>query len=159
MGLVRALKFLADNSLQVATLVTDRHNQIAKYMTEVKPEIEHRYDVWHVSKGTSPKLMTAYCLLALIMTGIKKKSARLAKTKECSLIGEWIKSITNHLYWCTATAPDGDDIVKRWKSLVDHLCNKHDDCYHTSLDILEERRKKWFKPGLHHKLFTFYNAN
>ena len=81
MGLVRALKFLADNSLQVATLVTDRHNQIAKYMTEVKPEIEHRYDVWHVSKGTSPKLMTAYCLLALIMTGIKKKSARLAKTR------------------------------------------------------------------------------
>ena len=46
MGLVRALKFLADNSLQVATLVTDRHNQIAKYMMEVKPEIEHRYDVW-----------------------------------------------------------------------------------------------------------------
>ena len=44
-GLVRALQFLADNSLQVATLVTDRHNQI------VKPEIEHRYDVWHVSKG------------------------------------------------------------------------------------------------------------
>ena len=63
MGLVRALKFLADNSLQVATLVTDRHNQIAKYMTEVKPEVEHRYDVWHVSKGTSPKLMIAYCLL------------------------------------------------------------------------------------------------
>ena len=34
MGLVRALKFLANNSLQVATLVTDRHNQIAKYITE-----------------------------------------------------------------------------------------------------------------------------
>ena len=49
-----ALQFLADNSLQVATLVTDRYNQIAKYMAEVKPEIEHRYDVWHVSKGMSP---------------------------------------------------------------------------------------------------------
>ena len=45
MGLVRALRFLVDHSLRVATLVTDRHNQIAKYMAEVKPEIEHRYDV------------------------------------------------------------------------------------------------------------------
>ena len=53
-GLVRALQFLADNLLQVATLVTHRRNQIAKYMAEVKPEIEHHYDVWHVSKGMSP---------------------------------------------------------------------------------------------------------
>ena len=53
-GSVRALQFLADNSLQVATLVTDRHNQIAKYMAEVKPKIEHCYGVWHVSKGMSP---------------------------------------------------------------------------------------------------------
>ena len=43
MSLVRALKFLAGNSLHVATLVADRHNQIAKYMAEVNPEIEHRY--------------------------------------------------------------------------------------------------------------------
>ena len=115
MGLVRTLKFLADNSLQVATLVTDRHNQIAKYMTEVKPEIEHRFDVWHVSKGTSPKLMIAYCLLALIMTDIKKKSARLAKTKECSLIDEWIKSITNHLYWCTRGGGSSWTLVRQTK--------------------------------------------
>ena len=39
MGLVRTLRFLSDHSLRVATLVTDRHNQIAKYMAEVKPEI------------------------------------------------------------------------------------------------------------------------
>jgi len=73
------------------------------------------------------------------MTGIKKKLARLAKTKECEIIGEWIKSITNHLYWCAATAPNGDEVVKQWKSLMDHLCNKHDDCYHQPLDILEQR--------------------
>ena len=54
LGLVRALQFLVDNLLQVATLVTDRYNQIAKYMAEVKPEIEHCYDVWHESKGMSP---------------------------------------------------------------------------------------------------------
>ena len=57
MGLVRALQFLADNSLHVATLVTDRHIQIAKYMAEVKPDIEHLYDLWHVSKGITFKLV------------------------------------------------------------------------------------------------------
>ena len=49
--LVDALQFLADDSLQVTTLVTDCHKQIAKYMAEEKPDIEHRYDVWHISKG------------------------------------------------------------------------------------------------------------
>ena len=34
LGLVRALQFLTDNSLEVGTLVTDRHNQIAKYIAE-----------------------------------------------------------------------------------------------------------------------------
>ena len=41
----------------------------------------------------------------------------------------------------TTTAPDDDDIVKQWNSLMDHLCNKHDDCYHDPLDALEQRRK------------------
>ena len=50
---MEALQFLDDNLLQVVTLVTGRHNQIAKYMAEVKPEIKHYYDVWHVSKGMS----------------------------------------------------------------------------------------------------------
>ena len=50
-GLVKALKFLADSSVQVETLITDRHKQIARYMREQKPSIDHCYDLWHVSKG------------------------------------------------------------------------------------------------------------
>ena len=50
-GLVKALKFLDNKSVQIETLVTDRHKQIAKYMREHKPSVDHRYDVWHVSKG------------------------------------------------------------------------------------------------------------
>ena len=50
-GLVKALKFLADNSVQVETLITVWHKQIARYMREQKPSIHHCYDVWHVSKG------------------------------------------------------------------------------------------------------------
>ena len=36
--------------MQVETLITDRHKQIAKYMREHKPSVDHHYDVWHVSK-------------------------------------------------------------------------------------------------------------
>ena len=94
-----------------------------------------------------------------LQLGIKKKLLRVAKTKECDIIGEGIKSIINHLHWSAATASNDDDIVKRWKSLVDHLCNEHDDCYHDPLDTLEDdcyhdpldtlevRRKKWLTPG------------
>ena len=63
------------------------------------------------------------------------------------MIAEWVKSIINHLYWCAASAPDGDgeQMVVRWKSLANHICDQHDDCYHSSLG---ERRKKWFIPGM-----------
>ena len=50
-GLVRALQFFADKQVQIGTVVTDRHKQISKYLREVHPDIEHRYDVWHISKG------------------------------------------------------------------------------------------------------------
>lgn len=50
-GLSRALNFLTANSLEVGTLVTDWHSQIAKFIREKYPHIEHRYDIWHVSKG------------------------------------------------------------------------------------------------------------
>ena len=52
-GLARALQFLSTNSLQVATLITDRHKQISKFVSTQYPNIEHRYDAWHISKGQS----------------------------------------------------------------------------------------------------------
>ena len=50
-GLSRAIEFLSANSLDIQTLVTDRHKQIAKFISDKHPTIEHRYDVWHVCKG------------------------------------------------------------------------------------------------------------
>ena len=77
--------------------------------------------------------------------------ARLSGNKDSSIIAEWIKSITNHLYWCAASSPagDGNEIVKRWKSLMDHICDSHDTCYHSQLS-LDERKKKWLIPGTGH---------
>ena len=93
------------------------------------------------------------------LTGVKKKLAHLAAASECGIVGEWTKSIINHLYWCAASATNDDDasdddddngnnIAKHWKSLMDHLCNIHDDCYHTELSTPDARRKKWLIPGI-----------
>ena len=63
------------------------------------------------------------------------------------IIAEWIKSITNYLYWCAASSPEGDgnEMVKCWKSLMDHICDSHDTCYHSPLSL--DERKKWLIPG------------
>ena len=44
-GLARALDFLSANSLQVGTLITDRHRQINKFISKQYPDIDHRYDI------------------------------------------------------------------------------------------------------------------
>ena len=36
----------------IAKLVTDRHKSIAKYIRIELPNVLHRFDAWHVSKGT-----------------------------------------------------------------------------------------------------------
>ena len=69
---------------------------------------------------------------SLLCIGVKKKLNKAAKYKDCELINEWIKSITNHMYWCVASAPSGNEIAVHWKSLMNHLCDKHEDCYHTN---------------------------
>ena len=50
-GLKRSLAFLKDEGLVVKSLVTDRHQQIAKYLRENHPEIDHYFDVWHIAKS------------------------------------------------------------------------------------------------------------
>ena len=50
-GLVRGLQFLEENDAQIGTVITDRHKQINSYLSEVYPDIEHQYDVWHISKS------------------------------------------------------------------------------------------------------------
>jgi len=48
-GLVRSLEILAQK-FKIATLVTDRHQQIAKWMKQNAADIDHRYDIWHLAK-------------------------------------------------------------------------------------------------------------
>lgn len=86
----------------------------------------------------------------------------MAKEKECELVGEWKKSLVNHLYWSAVSTPDGDRkvIEAKWRSLDNHIHNKHKGhdkvfpaCKHKTLKK-KERNKKWFKPRKH-----YYNIN
>jgi len=93
-------------------------------MNQDYSEVEHWYDV---AKGRYHTIIV--CNIHWFNIGLKKKFQKAAKYKDCSVIGEWTKSITNHMYWCAASSPDGDEMMKRWQSLMDHLCNDHTNCY------------------------------
>ena len=49
-GLVRSLKVVKEKKFNIATLVTDRHQQIAKWLRENEGDITHLYDIWHLAK-------------------------------------------------------------------------------------------------------------
>ena len=83
--------------------------------------------------------------------GIKKKVLALAKREECGIIGEWSKSIVNHMYWCAASSDDNEEMIKdKWLSLINHIYNKHQHsglfkkCAHGRVD----HNKKWFTPRM-----------
>ena len=85
--------------------------------------------------------------------GFIKKVEKLAKQKESKIIGEWEKSLINHLYWSVVSTPSGNaEMIKaKWLSLDNHINNKHSGhdenfprCSHGVLKG-QDRNKKWFK--------------
>ena len=141
------MQVFAQNGLEVGVLVTDRHSQIAKWMRENLPNVVHFYDVWHMAKCK----YCNYSLFYYIISAFRKKVEALAQKKECEIVGEWIKSMVNHLYWSATSAQNGDGelILAKWLSLVNHLHNVHSghgelfpECAHSSL---YSHKKKWLK--------------
>ncbi|XP_049270225.1 uncharacterized protein LOC125756199 [Rhipicephalus sanguineus] len=115
--------------IHIGSLTTDRHPGVKQYCRKHKPNIPHWYDVWHVGKGLKKKL--------------------LAASRRHRVLSPWIQSIINHLYWVAAMGQgDGDLVVSMWRSLLNHVCDKHDGhdgpyekCLH---DQLEDR--EWLSP-------------
>ncbi len=52
---------------------------------------------------------------------------KVAKQNGCEILGEWLKSMVNHLYWCALSTKDSDEemVLEKWLSLTNHLHNKH----------------------------------
>lgn len=133
-GLKRCLQYLQDKGLNIATIVTDRHLQVAKWLRDNCKTIEHRYDVWHVAKSMG------------------KKIDKLAKEKDCSAAGEWRKSVINHMYYTAGSTPSGDGqlMTEKWLSLGNHVQNihtGHGQLFPTCLHGHSSMKTKWLKPG------------
>mgnify|MGYP002803534029 CR=1 FL=1 len=68
MAFSRSMKNISDNDLNVKTFVSDRHSSIAKHMREKLPNINHYFDLWHLTKSmyvTLPK--SVYNITQLVM--------------------------------------------------------------------------------------------
>ena len=53
----KLLKRLKEAEIQISVFCTDRHPGIQKLMTDTYPDIIHQYDMWHMSKSVSKKLV------------------------------------------------------------------------------------------------------
>lgn len=135
-GAKRCFGFLLDAGVKIKVFISDRHLGIAKWMREKHPGISHFYDIWHVCKSITKKLLKA------------------SKEKGCDLIADWMKGIRRHLYWCATSTKQGFQamIIAKWKSFMLHVTNKHkkhpdklfSKCAHES----NLPRRKWIKIGM-----------
>lgn len=61
-GLKRCREELENVCVSVASMTTDQHLSIAKYIREDWKEIVHYYDTWHIAKG-----MSTQAIMVIIM--------------------------------------------------------------------------------------------
>lgn len=73
------------------------------------------YGIWQ-----SVIILLFYVLFdwSFFFSAFGKKIDALAKEKDCELVGEWKKSLMNHLYWSAVSTPDGNEnlIEAKWIS-------------------------------------------
>ena len=81
----QCMEFLIAYGLTIATFISDRHVSIAIHMKTVLSRIVHYFDIWHNARS------------------IGKKMLQLGKEKGCEKIADWVKRISNHLYWCATS--------------------------------------------------------
>ena len=134
-GCKRAFAFLKDACLCISSFISDRHRGIAKWIRETQAETQHFHDLWHIGKIITKNIFSA------------------GKEKGCEIILRWCKGIRSHLFWCALSTNQGfgDLIVAKWKSIVRHIANKHDDhpnvlykkCAHGDID-----KRDYFKIGV-----------
>ena len=136
-GFARCIQDLAREEVTIMRIATDRHTSISSSMKKDHGEINHQYDVWHLSKW------------------IVKKLSKKAKVKGCEDLLPWIRSVSNHMWWCSATCDGNAEVLKeKWKSVLFHVTNKHKwngyshfhECCHPRLTSAQIRKKKWLKP-------------
>jgi len=132
-GLDRSLQFLISMGMKIHTVATDRHVGVQSLIKEKYPEINHQFDVWHVSKS------------------IRKKLHQKALKKGATDLMPWVRCITNHLYWSADTCAGSKQLLReKWLSCVHHTVNRHQwngelvvQCSHGPLDSDDDEEFAW----------------
>lgn len=95
----------------------------------------------------------------MYLLGLKKSLKQAAANDSSGLISEWTPAIINHMYWCAASTKQGvhtgDIIEAKWRSLLNHVCNRHTHqnehyakCAHGRRKR-GEKKKKYMKRGVY----------
>ncbi|KAJ8048791.1 THAP domain-containing protein 1 [Holothuria leucospilota] len=132
------LKRITESGFKPAVVATDRHVSIRKLLKDDYSDIDHQFDVWHLTKS------------------IAKKLTNKARQKGCEELGPRIPAVKNHLWW-SAQHCNGDwqMLLEMWQSIVHHVTNVHHwnsgdlfcRCRYDPLSEEEQRVKKWLTPG------------
>ena len=94
-----------------------------------------------------------------IIIGVYKKIESRAKNakKSCGILGEWAKSIKNHIYWIARSSKGNQPMVKaKWSAMANHVINVHEGhhslfpkCLHNDLED-----RVWITPGIFNTVRT-----
>ena len=93
-GFKITLEKVFDADIPVKVVATDRHVSVNKEMDRNHPDLIHQFDVWHFAKN------------------IRKRLSEKAKLKQYADLQPWIQSITNHLWWSSATCNGDAKLLK-----------------------------------------------
>ena len=52
---------------------------------------------------------------------------KTSQEKGCEIVGKWLRSTMNHLYWSVISTEDNnvEEMLEKWLSLVNHMHNVH----------------------------------
>ena len=134
----KALDAMLASGVDVKVMATDQHTGIRKMLREDYENMDHQFDVWHLSKSIVKRLTTK------------------AKAKDCQDLAPWIKAVSNHIWWAAQNCKEDPILlIEMVQSVTHQVCNIHTwnsaekfhECAHAPLSADEAAARKWLTPG------------
>ncbi|KAL4126059.1 hypothetical protein QTP88_010290 [Uroleucon formosanum] len=129
------LEEIVEQGCKIDLFLTDRHKGIRCDIHTKFPEIQHEFDIWHLSKSL-----------------MKRMKILDKKYPEAYL---WKTSINNHLWWSSKTCKgDGLLLTQKFTSVLKYISNIHEweedgiiqKCEHETLSEEYKNNTLWIHP-------------